>query len=151
MNFLKSVNIWQCYKQERGCLMHFARLANTLLKDEESARDNHVLACLVSKTTLRIRCVLKNAKNAQTQESVCTCGYSHMRMKKLAQTHRHADSNTSHSPRPQLTYLYTLSNNVKPASNMHSGAVLTNGHTGHVPRAPGFFFFFRGPQLAVVK
>jgi len=38
------VNIWQSYKQERGCLMHFARLANTLLKDEESARDNHVLA-----------------------------------------------------------------------------------------------------------
>jgi len=25
-------------------LMHFARLANTLLKHEESARDNHVLA-----------------------------------------------------------------------------------------------------------
>jgi len=25
--------------------MHFARLANTLLKDEESARDNHGLAC----------------------------------------------------------------------------------------------------------
>ena len=24
--------------------MHFARLANTLLKDEESARNNHVLA-----------------------------------------------------------------------------------------------------------
>jgi len=24
--------------------MHFARLANTLLKDEESARDNHVFA-----------------------------------------------------------------------------------------------------------
>jgi len=22
----KSVNIWQSYKQERGCLMHFARL-----------------------------------------------------------------------------------------------------------------------------
>ena len=43
--FLKSVNIWQSYKQERGCLMHFARLANILLKDEESARDNHVLAC----------------------------------------------------------------------------------------------------------
>ena len=31
--------------QQRGCLMKFARLANTLLKDEESARDNHVLAC----------------------------------------------------------------------------------------------------------
>jgi len=28
--------------------------------------------------------------------------------------------------------------------------VLTNGHTGHVPRAPGFFRF-EGPQLAVVK
>ena len=31
---LKSVNIWQSYKQERGC-MHFERLTNTLLKDEE--------------------------------------------------------------------------------------------------------------------
>ena len=30
-------------------------------------------------------------------------------------------------------------------------AVLTNGNTGHVPRAIGFFFFLRGPQLAVVK
>ena len=35
-NYLKSVNIWQGYKQQRGCRMHFARLANTLLKDEES-------------------------------------------------------------------------------------------------------------------
>ena len=26
--------------------VHFARLANTLLKDEESARDNHVRSCL---------------------------------------------------------------------------------------------------------
>jgi len=41
---LKSVNIWQSYKQERGCLMHFARLANTPLKGEESARDNDVFA-----------------------------------------------------------------------------------------------------------
>jgi len=32
--FFKSVNIWQSYKQERSCLMHFAHLANTLLKDE---------------------------------------------------------------------------------------------------------------------
>jgi len=31
------------------CLMHFAHLANTLLKDEESARDNHVLACNFAK------------------------------------------------------------------------------------------------------
>ena len=46
---IKSANIWQSYKQERGCLMHFAHLANTLLKDEESARDNHVLACRFAK------------------------------------------------------------------------------------------------------
>jgi len=46
---LKSVNIWQSNKQECGCLMHFARLTNTLLKDEESARDNHVLACNFAK------------------------------------------------------------------------------------------------------
>jgi len=42
---IKSVNIWQSYKEERGCLMHFARLANTLLRDGESARDNHVQLC----------------------------------------------------------------------------------------------------------
>ena len=42
----KSVNIWQSHKQERDCLVHFLHLANTLLKDGESARDNvHVLAC----------------------------------------------------------------------------------------------------------
>jgi len=41
---LISVNIWQSYKQERDCLMHFARMANTLLKDKESARDNHGFA-----------------------------------------------------------------------------------------------------------
>jgi len=42
---LKSVNIYsQSYKQKRGCLMHFVRLAITLLKDEESAWDKHVLA-----------------------------------------------------------------------------------------------------------
>jgi len=46
---LKSVNIWQSYKQECGCLMHFARLANTLLKGDESARDNHVFACNFAK------------------------------------------------------------------------------------------------------
>ena len=26
------LNIWQSYKQERGCVMHFARLANTYRK-----------------------------------------------------------------------------------------------------------------------
>ena len=29
--------------------MHFARLANTLLKDEDSAQDNHVFACKFAK------------------------------------------------------------------------------------------------------
>jgi len=40
----KSMNVWQIYRQECGCLVLYARLSNTLLKDEESARDNHVLA-----------------------------------------------------------------------------------------------------------
>jgi len=42
---LKSVST-VCGKvtSESVVLMHFARLANTLLKKEESARDNHVLA-----------------------------------------------------------------------------------------------------------
>jgi len=35
--FFNSVNIWQIYKQERGCLVHFSHLANTPLKGEESA------------------------------------------------------------------------------------------------------------------
>ena len=34
VNFL-TVNIWQSYSQERGCLMHFAHLANTLLKTKK--------------------------------------------------------------------------------------------------------------------
>jgi len=40
---------WRSYKQERDCLMHFVRLANTLLNDGESARSNHVLACNFAK------------------------------------------------------------------------------------------------------
>jgi len=31
-------------------------------------------------------------------------------------------------------------------SSNASRAILTNGHTGHVPRAPGFFFFLRAPS-----
>ena len=38
------MKIWGSYKQENDRLVHFARQANTLLKDEESARDNHVRA-----------------------------------------------------------------------------------------------------------
>jgi len=38
------MNIWRSYKQEHDCLVHFARLANTLLKDGEGVRNNYVLA-----------------------------------------------------------------------------------------------------------
>jgi len=50
---LISVNIWQNYKQEDGCLMHFVRLAITLQKVEESTRDNHVLARNFAEYTIR--------------------------------------------------------------------------------------------------
>jgi len=52
------MNIWQSYKQERGCLMHIAHLANTLLKDGKSARDSHVLACNFA--TYSLRCDVYN-------------------------------------------------------------------------------------------
>ena len=52
----RAVNIWQSYKQERDCLVHLARMANTSLKDEESARDNHVL---------------KKSKGTQFNDSTC--------------------------------------------------------------------------------
>jgi len=57
------VNIWQSYKQERGCLMHFARLANTLLKDEESPWDSHALACNFAKYS-----PILNFFHSQTQQ-----------------------------------------------------------------------------------
>jgi len=40
IKIFKLVNISHSYKQEGGCLVHFVQLAITLLKDEESARDN---------------------------------------------------------------------------------------------------------------
>ena len=40
-NNLKSVNIWQSYKQQRDCL----RLLAVRWPGAQSARDNHVLAC----------------------------------------------------------------------------------------------------------
>ena len=43
------MNIWQSYKQERNCLVQFVHVTNTLLKDEESAQDNHVFACIFAK------------------------------------------------------------------------------------------------------
>jgi len=38
---LKSVNIWQSYKQERGCLTHLAPLANTLKKTKK-VKENEI-------------------------------------------------------------------------------------------------------------
>jgi len=46
---LNLMNIWRSYKQDRCSFVHFVRLANTLLKDEESARDNHLFACNFAK------------------------------------------------------------------------------------------------------
>ena len=43
-NSLKSVNIWQSYKQDHGCLILNGPGQHTA-KNEKSARDNHVLAC----------------------------------------------------------------------------------------------------------
>jgi len=34
------VNIWQSYKEEGGCLVHYVRLATTLLQVEDSALHN---------------------------------------------------------------------------------------------------------------
>jgi len=41
----KSVNIWQSYKQESDCLMHYLHLSAVWWPSTQSARDNHVLAC----------------------------------------------------------------------------------------------------------
>ena len=53
---LKSMNIWQSYKQKRDCLMHFACRANALLKDEESA------PCIQAR---RVATKLENLKNPE--------------------------------------------------------------------------------------
>ena len=47
--FLKSVNILQSYKQERGWLVHFLRLLPVHWPGAQSARDNHVPACSFAK------------------------------------------------------------------------------------------------------
>ena len=39
--WVKNVYLAKLQEKQRGCLMHFTCLANTLLKDEESAWDNH--------------------------------------------------------------------------------------------------------------
>ena len=46
------MNIWQSYKQEGGCWVHFVRVATTLLKVEESARHNSLFVCNNAKRSL---------------------------------------------------------------------------------------------------
>ena len=41
---LKSVIIWQTFKQKHDCLVHFLRLLAVCWPGAQSARDNHVLA-----------------------------------------------------------------------------------------------------------
>jgi len=61
--FFKSVNIWQSYKQEGDYLLHIVRLANGVIKDGESARNNHVLACNFAKYSPTL-----NFFHSQTQQ-----------------------------------------------------------------------------------
>ena len=47
----KSVNIWQSYKQERECLVHFLHLLAVRWPGMQSAWDNHALACNFAKNS----------------------------------------------------------------------------------------------------
>ena len=49
VNVFKSVNIWQSYKQERDCLVHFLRLLAVCWPGAQSAPDNHAVACNFAK------------------------------------------------------------------------------------------------------
>ena len=62
--FFKSVNIWQSYKQERDCLVHFFRLLVMCWPGAQSARDNHVLACNFAKKIHRFK------KNSLTDSAI---------------------------------------------------------------------------------
>ena len=46
---LKSVNVWQSYKQKRDRLVHFLRLLAVCWLGAQSAWDNHALACNFAK------------------------------------------------------------------------------------------------------
>ena len=46
---LKSVNIWQSYKQKCDCFMHFLHLLTVCWPSTQSAWDNHILACNFAK------------------------------------------------------------------------------------------------------
>jgi len=66
------VNIWQSYKQERGCFMHFACLANTLLKDEESALDNTIQYNAIQYNTIQYKiCKAPCCRGFRGAETAC--------------------------------------------------------------------------------
>jgi len=46
---LKSMSIWQSYKQKRDCFVHFLRPSAVCWPGTQSAQDNHALACNFAK------------------------------------------------------------------------------------------------------
>ena len=46
---LKSVNIWQSYKQKRDCLMHFFSFLAVCWPGAQNAWDNHAVICNFAK------------------------------------------------------------------------------------------------------
>ena len=48
-DFFTSVNIWQTYKQEHDCLVHFLGLLAVCCPVDQSAWDNHAVTCNFAK------------------------------------------------------------------------------------------------------
>jgi len=71
--FLKSVNISQNYKQERGCLVHFLRLLAVHCSDAQSAEDNHVL-CNQSKVRYSELTNVITAGSRERRDVITKCG-----------------------------------------------------------------------------
>jgi len=71
--FLKSVNILQNYKQERGCLVHFLRLLAVHCSDAQSAEDNHVL-CNQSKVRYSELTNVITAGSRERRDVITKCG-----------------------------------------------------------------------------
>ena len=60
---LKSMNIWQSYKEERYFFVHFLLLLAVRWPSAQSARDNHVFACNFAKHSPILKFV-----HSQTQQ-----------------------------------------------------------------------------------
>ena len=68
---LKSVNIWQSYKQERDCLVHFFRLLAACWSGAQSARDNDARACNVAKYSRKPHADVGKFPRASNCNSIC--------------------------------------------------------------------------------